>query len=88
MSDDVCICPCACQSINRINRDLFSLFRNFQHPNWRNVSRRQSQVLKRQIQVGLQVMYFKGHIASQSFALVQYFTQSSDSVLSWVFQKV
>jgi hypothetical protein len=29
-------CPCTCQSINRINSDLFSLFRNFQHPNWRN----------------------------------------------------
>jgi hypothetical protein len=68
--------------------DLFSLFRNFQQPNWRNVSRRQSQVLKRQIQMGIQVMYFKGHIASQSFALVQYFTQSRDSVLSWIFQKV
>jgi hypothetical protein len=27
---------CACQSVNRINSDLFSLFRNFHHPNWRN----------------------------------------------------
>jgi hypothetical protein len=29
-------CPRACQSINRINCDLFSLFQNFQHSNWRN----------------------------------------------------
>jgi hypothetical protein len=26
-------CPCAWQSVNRINSDLVSLFRNFQHPN-------------------------------------------------------
>jgi hypothetical protein len=26
--------PCDCQSVNRINSDLFSLFRNFRHPKW------------------------------------------------------
>jgi hypothetical protein len=30
------VCPCACQSVNRINSHLFSFIRNFHHPNWRN----------------------------------------------------
>jgi hypothetical protein len=51
-------CPYDCQSVNRINSDLFSLFRNFPHPNWRNVVLDDSETLVCETDVRVLVLQY------------------------------
>jgi hypothetical protein len=51
-------CPCDWESVNRMNSDLFSLFRNFRHPNWRNVVLDDFETLVRELDVRALVLQY------------------------------